>query len=160
MKCCLRLTFLLSICFVFLVSNSCSFETAATHRNEANLELLNYLSDNRIEETPTESGLVFINILEGSGDSPAAGSKVAVHYSGYFLDGQKFDSSFDRNAPMVFTVGSGMVIKGLDEAVSLMKRGGKAKVVIPYYLAYGDSGYGPIPSYTNLVFDLGLVDFK
>ena len=160
MKCCLKITCLLSICFLFLVSTSCSFETAATHRNDANIEFLNYLSDNNIEETPTESGLVFINILEGSGDSPVAGSKVAVNYTGYLLDGQKFDSSFDRNAPMVFTVGSGMVIKGLDEAVMLMKRGGKAKVVIPYYLAYGDSGYGPIPSYTNLVFDLELVDFK
>ena len=160
MKCCLKITCLLSICFVFLVSTSCSFETAATHRNDANIEFLNYLSDNNIEETPTESGLVFINILEGSGDSPVAGSKVAVNYTGYLLDGQKFDSSFDRNAPMVFTVGSGMVIKGLDEAVVLMKRGGKAKVVIPYYLAYGDSGYGTIPSYTNLVFYLELVDFK
>lgn len=160
MKCCLKITCLLSICFVFLVSTSCSFETAATHRNDANIEFLNYLSDNNIEETPTESGLVFINILEGSGDSPVAGSKVAVNYTGYLLDGQKFDSSFDRNAPMVFTVGSGMVIKGLDEAVMLMKRGGKAKVVIPYYLAYGDSGYGTIPSYTNLVFYLELVDFK
>ena len=160
MKCCLKITCLLSICFVLLVSTSCSFETAATHRNDANIEFLNYLSDNNIEETPTESGLVFINILEGSGDSPVAGSKVAVNYTGYLLDGQKFDSSFDRNAPMVFTVGSGMVIKGLDEAVMLMKRGGKAKVVIPYYLAYGDSGYGSIPSYTNLVFYLELVDFK
>ena len=160
MKCCYKITCLLSICFVFLVSTSCSFETAATHRNDANIEFLNYLSDNNIEETPTESGLVFINILEGSGDSPVAGSKVAVNYTGYLLDGQKFDSSFDRNAPMVFTVGSGMVIKGLDEAVLLMKRGGKAKVVIPYYLAYGDSGYGPIPSYTNVVFYLELVDFK
>lgn len=160
MKCCFKITCLLSICFVFLVSTSCSFETAATHRNDANIEFLNYLSDNNIEETPTESGLVFINILEGSGDSPVAGSKVAVNYTGYLLDGQKLDSSFDRNAPMVFTVGSGMVIKGLDEAVMLMKRGGKAKVVIPYYLAYGDSGYGTIPSYTNLVFYLELVDFK
>ena len=160
MKCCFKITCLLSIYFVFLVLSSCSFETAATHRNDANIEFLNYLSDNNIEETPTESGLVFINILEGSGDSPVAGSKVAVNYTGYLLDGQKFDSSFDRNAPMVFTVGSGMVIKGLDEAVMLMKRGGKAKVVIPYYLAYGDSGYGHIPSYTNLVFYLELVDFK
>lgn len=160
MKCCLKITCLLSIYFVFLVLSSCSFETAATHRNDANIEFLNYLSDNNSEETPTESGLVFINILEGSGDSPVAGSKVAVNYTGYLLDGQKFDSSFDRNAPMVFTVGSAMVIKGLDEAVMLMKRGGKAKVVIPYYLAYGDSGYGSIPSYTNLVFYLELVDFK
>lgn len=160
MKCCLKITCLLSIYFVFLVLSSCSFETAATHRNDANIEFLNYLSDNNSEETPTESGLVFINILEGSGDSPVAGSKVAVNYTGYLLDGQKFDSSFDRNAPMVFTVGSGMVIKGLDEAVMLMKRGGKAKVVIPYYLAYGDSGYGSIPSYTNLVFYLELVYFK
>ncbi|MGN0032836.1 MAG: FKBP-type peptidyl-prolyl cis-trans isomerase [Candidatus Limimorpha sp.] len=143
-----------------IFSFSCSFETAVTHRNEANIEFLTYLSDNNIEQTPTESGLVFINVREGNGDCPKIGSKVAVHYTGYFLDGEKFDSSYSRNCPLVFTIGSGMVIKGLEEAVMLMKRDGQAKAVVPFYLAYGDSNFGPVPSYSNLVFDLELIDFK
>ena len=69
----------------------------------------------------------------------SAGQKAKVHYTGWLTNGQKFDSSLDRNDPFEFTLGAGMVIKGWDEGVAGMKVGGKRKLMIPADLGYGDA---------------------
>lgn len=105
----------------------------------------------------TESGLMYIMEKEGTGKQAEAGKNVKVHYTGTFLDGKKFDSSVDRGEPIAFPLGQGRVIKGWDEGIALLKEGGKAKLLIPYYLAYGEGARGPIPAKSDLIFDVELI---
>jgi peptidyl-prolyl cis-trans isomerase A (cyclophilin A) len=107
----------------------------------------------------TPSGLKYVVVAEGSGETPAAGSMVKVHYTGKLLDGTKFDSSIDRGTPIDFPVGQGRVIKGWDEALLSMKKGEKRVLIIPANLGYGPSGRGPIPPNATMVFDVELIDF-
>jgi peptidyl-prolyl cis-trans isomerase A (cyclophilin A) len=106
----------------------------------------------------TDSGLKYIMLEEGKGASPVAGQNVSVHYAGYLLDGTKFDSSYDRGEPITFPLGQGRVIKGWDEGIGLLKIGGKAKLIIPPDLAYGNRAVGPIPANSILMFEVELVD--
>jgi len=109
----------------------------------------------------TESGLKYVVTEAGSGnEKPSKGQSVTAHYSGYLLDGSKFDSSVDRNQPFVFNVGMSMVIQGWDEAFVDMTRGEKRTLIIPPELGYGASGYPPvIPASATLIFDVELIDF-
>ena len=113
------------------------------------------------EVQTTKTGLQYIDMVEGTGVGPASGSKVTVHYTGYLLNGKKFDSSVDRNQPFNFVIGYGQVIKGWDEGVASMKIGGKRKLIIPSELGYGQRGAGgAIPPNAELVFDVELIDAK
>jgi peptidylprolyl isomerase len=106
----------------------------------------------------TASGLEYIEVEEGSGEQAEAGKTVSVHYTGKFQDGKVFDSSISRGEPISFPLGAGRVIKGWDEGIALMKVGGKAQLVIPPHLAYGESGAGGvIPPNATLLFDVELV---
>ena len=105
----------------------------------------------------TDSGLKYYVIADGDGNIPAAGTPVNVHYTGYLMDGTKFDSSVDRGAPFTFQLGAGEVIKGWDEGVALMSPGAKYKFVIPPELGYGSSGTGSIPGDATLVFDVEML---
>lgn len=107
----------------------------------------------------TDSGLKYVVVAEGEGDTPAAGTMVKVHYTGKLLDGTTFDSSVERGTPIDFPVGQGRVIKGWDEALLSMKKGEKRVLIIPSDLGYGPSGRGPIPPNATMVFDVELVDF-
>jgi len=109
----------------------------------------------------TASGLHYIIEKEGTGVQATAGKNVSVHYTGTLADGTKFDSSYDRNQPLPFVLGQGQVIKGWDEGIALLKVGGKAKLIIPSDLGYGERGAGGvIPPNATLIFDTELVDVK
>lgn len=107
----------------------------------------------------TESGLMYIVEEKGSGEKPEVGKNVTVHYSGYFTDGNKFDSSVDRGQPFQFPLGQKRVIAGWDEGVALMSKGAKYKLILPYWLGYGEEARGPIPASSTLVFDVELIEF-
>ncbi len=78
------------------------------------------------------------------------------------MDGQKFDSSRDRNQPFIFGLGAGQVIQGWDQGVAGMKKGGVRVLKIPGHLAYGEAGAGggQIPPNASLVFEVELLDLK
>ncbi len=97
----------------------------------------------------TASGLRYIIEKEGEGEAPKATSSVTVHYTGYLLNGNKFDSSVDRGQPATF--GLNQVIPGWTEGLQLLKPGGKAKLIIPANLGYGANGYPPVIPPNSLV---------
>lgn len=109
----------------------------------------------------TESGLEYIDLEVGSGETPEAGQFVSVHYTGWLTDGTKFDSSLDRGRPFEFQLGTGSVIPGWDEGVSTMQVGGKRLLRIPPDLGYGDQGAGDaIPPGATLIFEVELLEVE
>jgi FKBP-type peptidyl-prolyl cis-trans isomerase len=115
-------------------------------------------SENPVVET--DSGLQYIVVAEGDGNEARAGDTVSVHYTGWLVDGNKFDSSRDRGQPFVFPLGAGRVIKGWDEGVAGMKVGGVRKLIVPPELGYGERGIGPIPPNSTLIFEVELLEVR
>ncbi|MBC7383108.1 MAG: FKBP-type peptidyl-prolyl cis-trans isomerase [Bacteroidia bacterium] len=109
----------------------------------------------------TSSGLRYIKVADGNGVRAENGKVVDVHYTGYLLNGKQFDSSIERGEPISFPLGNGMVIKGWEEGIALMKTGDKFRLIIPSDIAYGPSGRGSvIPPDATLIFDVELVNVK
>ena len=100
------------------------------------------------------------DLMIGEGAKAVSGDKVTVHYTGWLLDGTKFDSSLDRGQPFTFNLDVGDVIEGWDRGVRGMQTGGIRKLTIPSELAYGDRavGGGLIPANSTLVFEIELLD--
>lgn len=109
-----------------------------------------------------------IDVTAGEGPAAAAGDEVSVHYTGWLYDqtapdkrGAQFDSSRDRGQPFVFELSAGRVIRGWDEGVAGMQRGGTRELHIPAWLGYGDRGAGrAIPPGASLVFEVELLDIR
>lgn len=107
----------------------------------------------------TPSGLVYVELTPGSGDRPGATDRVQVHYHGTLIDGTVFDSSRERGQPATFPLNG--VIKCWTEGVGMMKVGGKAKLVCPADIAYGDRGMPPrIKPGATLVFEVELLGIE
>jgi FKBP-type peptidyl-prolyl cis-trans isomerase len=123
-----------------------------------------FLKMNNLTGVKTNSGLYYVITKEGSGNSPAVGDEVSMNYTGMFLDGNKFDSNLDSSfghvTPLKFPLGQGRVIRGWDEGIMLLKKGTKAKFILPSAIGYGANGSGKIPANTILQFDVELLDFK
>lgn len=106
---------------------------------------------------PTSFSLEYIDVKIGTGELASLHKYYSINYTGYLLDGTKFDSSFDRNEPITIPYGEHKVIPGWDTGFAGMHVGGKRRLFIPYQLAYGANGSGPIPPKSELVFDVELV---
>jgi FKBP-type peptidyl-prolyl cis-trans isomerase len=120
--------------------------------------LKDYIKEKGITVEPLASGLYYIETQKGTGNLPKQGEKIRVHYRGTLLDGTPFDASYDRNQPFDFVLGMGQVIRGWDEGLSLMHEGGKATLILPYNLAYGERATGQIPPFSPLVFEVELIE--
>ena len=118
-----------------------------------------YLKANDITEY-TVNGLFFKKLTTTEGAKPEEGQTVRIKYVAKYLDGTELGSSDQLGEFYEMEYGKGAVLKGLEEGVGLMRVGEKARFVLPYTLAYGDNPYNNIPAYSNLVFDVELLEIK
>lgn len=122
--------------------------------------LKQYLETSKLPVKPTPSGLYYLRLREGHGRKVKKGDTVTVNYEGHFLNGKFFDSTIRRNQPFQFVYGTEwQVVKGLEEAIGMMREGEKALFIIPSNLAFGKKGSstGIIPPYTSLIFVVELL---
>ncbi|HBE39922.1 MAG TPA: hypothetical protein DDW27_01710 [Bacteroidales bacterium] len=139
--------------FIVMLISSC--DLTKKYENREKEEIMNYLSQHpelTFELKP--SGLYYLDVTVGTGPKPIISDTVFVFFSGYYLDGSKFTSNVGEDA-YAFPAGEGYVIPGFDEGVMFMREGGTAKILIPSYLGYGNSGYY-MPAYTPLLFEVEL----
>ena len=121
----------------------------------ADFQVKYLLSNVRAIKTP--SGLIVNEIFAGVGEQATAQSTCVVHYHGTLIDGTVFDSSVDRGSPAKFPIRN--VIQGWQEGVAMMRVGGKATLVVPSNLAYGDKGSPPvIPAGATIIFEVELLE--
>jgi len=133
---------------------------AEAAKSEEPAQLKKYLTDNKVKAKPTPTGLYYLETQKGTGANIKAGQIVSVKYTGKFLSGEVFDASDKHGGtPIDFPVGEHRVIAGWDEGLVLMKNGGKATLIIPSSLGYGDGG-GQFKPYAPLVFDVEVVNVK
>lgn len=105
----------------------------------------------------TDLGLYYV--IEKQGTPITKGQTIKVHYEGTLINGQKFDSSFDRNDPIEFAIGVGQVIQGWDLGIPIIGKGGKGTLYIPSHLGYGERGAGrDIPPHATLIFRVEVLD--
>lgn len=116
------------------------------------------LKTKRYTGVMAEGKLKIQDIKVGKGEEIKAGDHITVHYTGWLLDGTKFDSSHDRDQPFEVAIGAGYVIQGWDQGIPGMRVGGKRKLTIPHELGYGKYGSEPlIPGSATLVFEIDLI---
>lgn len=135
-------------------------ETYPEESAKAAKDFANFLAKNKIDVEPTASGLYYVVTEPGNGGKPDVGKPVTMHYTGKLLNGEVFESSYELGQPLHFMLGIGQVIPGWDEGIQLMSKGEKGVLYIPYYLAYGERDMGKIPPFSNLIFEVELVDFE
>lgn len=128
-------------------------ERGAAWHNQQALYLLSLKSEDDWASTP--SGLRYRSVKPGSGPRPSPTDTVTIHYVGRFLDGAEFDSSVARGEPATFPLPR--LIKGWQEGVPLMEVGSTYEFAVPYTLAYGAKGKGPIPGGATLLFTIELI---
>lgn len=149
------------LAFTWIMNKSTS---TATNMKTTNTDLNNEATTQAAASTTDASpsgGLKSEDLKVGAGKVVKKGDTVKINYVGTLTNGQKFDSSYDRNQPFETQIGVGQVIKGWDLGVVGMKVGGKRRLIIPSDLAYGSRGAGAlIPPNSTLIFELELLDIK
>jgi FKBP-type peptidyl-prolyl cis-trans isomerase len=131
---------------------------ALAQREKLSLQDLRIVEERWPDAQRTATGLRYVMLVEGQGESPKSGDLVAIIYRGSFLDGSVFDEDWDRVRPFAFRLGRNLVIAGMDEGIRLMKPGARATIIVPSPLAYGTRGDPPkIAPNTTLVFEIELI---
>jgi FKBP-type peptidyl-prolyl cis-trans isomerase len=109
-----------------------------------------------VKELP--GGMYIVHLEDGDGAQAEKGKKVSVHYTGKLLNGEIFDSSLNRGQPIQVTLGANQVIQGWETGIPELKVGGKALLIIPFDMGYGDRPAGTIPPYSTLLFEVELME--
>lgn len=125
---------------------------------DSDQELQSYLAEKHINTIDQEPGVYYWTTLPGTGKQPNPGDLVSVHYEGRFLNGLVFDSLYRSDTTFSFVLGRGLTLPGWEEVIPKMHVGECATVLIPYPMAYGDRSVGVIPPYSNLIYDIELLD--
>ena len=102
--------------------------------------------------------MYYYSLLEGKGEYPNAGDTIIVKYVGSLLDGTIFDASDRKDEPFKFVLGQYLVLPGWEEGIPMMSKGGKAKMLLPSDLAFGDQNLRNIPPYSTLLFEIEILD--
>jgi len=116
-------------------------------------DIIQYIEDNNLDATRSNSGLYYIIENQGTGDRPTSNSNVTVAYKGYFLDGSVFDQSSSEG----ITFNLQQVISGWTEGIAYFNEGGEGILLVPSNLGYGSKNYNRIPGGSVLVFDIKLL---
>jgi FKBP-type peptidyl-prolyl cis-trans isomerase FkpA len=143
-----KLSLILSI-FLFI---SCS-KNDSNFEPQTEADILQYIENNNLTATKSNSGLYYIINNEGTGTRPTSSSNVTVAYKGYFLNGNVFDQSNSSG----ISFGLNQVISGWTEGMQLFKEGGEGVLIVPSNLGYGSNGRSGIPGGAVLVFDIKLI---
>lgn len=136
-------------------------EILETWEVEEQRRIQQYIKENKLQATQQPNGMYYVSLSEGTGPAVETGNTVEVNYRGCFLNGQQFDCT--DKGPFEFKVGDEFqVIWGLQQGIKLMKRGGKAKFIIPSYLAFGENGSstGIVPPNSTLIYEVELLNVK
>jgi len=139
--------FLSIFLFISCSKNDTNFEP------QTESDILEYIEDNNLSGTKSNSGLYYVINSEGTGTRPTSNSSVTVAYKGYFLNGSVFDQSNSDG----ISFGLNQVISGWTEGIQLFKEGGEGILIVPSNLGYGDNGRQGIPGGAVLVFDIKLI---
>lgn len=115
----------------------------------------------------TDLGVYYVTVVEGEGEFAKSGDTLTVGYTGYFIDGRKFDSSnyypdgeMHTDGKMTFVLENPSMLKGWDDGLKVMNKGSRVQLIVPSELAYKDIWYGNIPPYHTLIFMIELYDIK
>ncbi|MBT99563.1 MAG: peptidylprolyl isomerase [Dehalococcoidia bacterium] len=147
---------LLIVAFLAIFGVACGSSSDSDSSTTANINSeIDTEVDMAEEIVTTASGLQIKTLVVGTGEKAEVGKTVSVHYTGWLMDGTKFDSSVDRGQQFEFPLGAGRVIKGWEEGVATMNVGGKVELIMPPELAYGAGGAGGvIPPNATLRFEV------
>ncbi len=130
-------------------------------REQEQVDLNKYLEDNDISVEPTNSGLYYIPVKKGSGRKANKGEMVKIHMTVSLIDGMKIFSTKDRGEPIEYEFGRKFDTEGLEEAVGMMRKGGKANLIVPSKIAFGAQQRGQvIEPYSTLLYEVELVDIR
>lgn len=135
-----------------------STEIETPEQEEALLK--HYLESANIKIEPSNSGLYFIEDIAGKGPKAQIGHQVTIHYSGYFVDGKPFSSTYNAGRPFKFTLGKDDLIIGFQEGISQMQAKGRYTLIIPSFLAYGKEGNAMIPPNKTLIFEIDVLKIE
>lgn len=150
---------LLVIAGIVMISIS-SCNLTKKYEKEEREKIQSYLnSHSNLDYQKKASGLYYLDDTLGTGAQVVQGDSVFVMYTGYYLTETKFGTNYGSTDTLKFKAGLGQMIAGFDEAITYMRAGGKSKIVVPSYLAYGTSGYF-MAAYTPLQFDIWLKRLK
>ncbi|MDO9184950.1 MAG: FKBP-type peptidyl-prolyl cis-trans isomerase [Bacteroidia bacterium] len=128
---------------------------------EESRKLKIYLDTNQTQFYQINNGMYYLPVKQGVGEYVKYGDMVKIHYIGYFLNGKKFESTYERGQPLEFNFGEdGQVINGFKTAISLMNEGAKTKFIIPSRLAFGETGSSTniVPAYSTVIYEIELLN--
>jgi len=152
---------------IYVVFHSSCIDSPVVERTEeierAELEeLITGLSEGGVDIDTTGLGIYYIVRVEGEGEPPVGGDTISIEYVGAFINGNVFETSEDYYDDGIweFVYLEESLLPGLDEAISVIKKGGEIDAIIPSEFAYGETGYGPVSPYTTLIFNIKLHELK